>query len=40
MAPDVPARLPLLMAFAIAATITAYWLRRFPGAQLLAAPKQ
>jgi uncharacterized protein len=40
MAPDVLARLPLMMALAIAATITAYWLRRSPGAQLLAAPKQ
>jgi uncharacterized protein len=40
MAPDVLARLPLLTAFAIAAAITAYRLRRSPDAQLLAAPKQ
>jgi uncharacterized protein len=40
MAPDVLARLPMLMAFAIAAALTARWLRRSPAAQLLAAPKQ
>ena len=40
MAPDVLPRLPLLLAIATAAALTAYWLRRAPHAQLLAAPKQ
>ena len=39
-APDLLPRLPLLLAFAIAAALTAHWLRRSPDAQLLAAPKQ
>ena len=39
-APDLLPRLPLLLAFAIAAALTGLWLRRSPDAQLLAAPKQ
>jgi membrane protease YdiL (CAAX protease family) len=39
-APDLLPRLPLLLAFAIAAALTWRWLRRSPDAQLLAAPKQ
>ena len=39
-APDLLPRLPLLLAFVIAAALTGFWLRRAPDAQLLAAPKQ
>jgi hypothetical protein len=38
-APDLLPRLPLLVAFALAAMLTAHRLRRLPDAQLLA-PKQ